>query len=284
MRFYLEGHHSTIPLVEWFKQAFQHRGIDYQGVSVKYFKQARPGELIMVSGTNEAAIRIMRECETKQIPFFHIDKGYIRNLKGLPRRFPMFYKFAFNHFHPTSYFQNKPKPPDRWEALGIEFRHLSQGDYVLFAGSSQRYCTLFDLGDASEYAQQIFRKIKKLTQHPILYRPKPSWKAARPIDGTVFSNLDAPLFIELEKSFCLVTHGSGAAIEAILSGIPVIMLGDGIAKPMSGTSLKNLIAPALPSDEKRWQWCCDLAYCQWSHEEIVTGQFIDFFNQEFEAY
>lgn len=209
-----------------------------------------------------------------------IDKPYIRNRRrDVDTRLMTHYRFALDCFQPLDYFQTTPRGPERLEALGVEFLpHYPGGSEVLFAGSSQKYCNWHDLGDCSRYARLTCKHIRAaVPDTPIVYRPKPSWKDAVPIKGTRFSPGKRKIYEELVNCRALVTHGSNAALDAILAGIPAIVLGDGIAKPLSST-MGDLSVPnglTFPDDATRYQWACDLAYCQWDFDEMENGNMWD---------
>jgi hypothetical protein len=116
----------------------------------------------------------------------------------------------------------------------------------------------------------------------MIYRPKPSWQMARNIVGTEMSDGKTPLKSELSRSTVLITHGSAAAVEAIVHGVPVITLGPCSAQFVANQIIdnKNLLDPYFPSDQARWSWLCNLAYCQWAQEELQSGEAWGFIRNE----
>lgn len=62
-----------------------------------------------------------------------------------------------------------------------------------------------------------------------------------------------------------------ASLDAILRGIPVITLKDGIARSISSISLDYLEYPYLAYNEQRMNWLNDLAYCHWHLSELRDG-------------
>ena len=144
---------------------------------------------------------------------------------------------------------------------------------VLLVGSSQRYADFQGLGDITEYCTELVRTIRKSTKHPVIYRPKPRWKEAVPIADAEFSCPPSTLEDELKTAWATVTFGSGAAVYSILAGVPVVEVLDGIAAPVSLSSIQALRDEPLqyPSDELVDQWLANLAYCQWTLAEIASG-------------
>lgn len=184
---------------------------------------------------------------------------------------------------PLLYLMRKPRPPSRWEALKLPLakrRKSTRGDDIILALSSQKYCTFHGLGDATEYARGIVRECRRLTSRPIVYRPKPSWHEFKPVKGTRLSRPPEYLPSLLERGHVLVTHGSSAAIDAIIGGVPAITLGECAASPVAGKSLDAVDAPPFPDEEARLEWLINLAWCQWSVDELKSGAAWAFLRRE----
>ncbi len=129
-------------------------------------------------------------------------------------------------------------------------------------------------GAAAEgfYPQQWERdtigKLRLFTDREIIYRPKPSDPLASPIPGTHFSKKTTTLEEDLASAWCVVTHHSNVAVDALLAGIPVFCVG-GVAREMGTPDLSQIETPHYPND--REQWAADLAYTQWSVPEMAAG-------------
>lgn len=64
----------------------------------------------------------------------------------------------------------------------------------------------------------------------------------------------------------VVTWNSNSAVDAVLAGVPVVTMDRGaMAWPVAGHEF------ALPPTPDREAWAHRLAWCQWSHEEMVSG-------------
>lgn len=199
-----------------------------------------------------------------------IDKGYTR-LRGGPVG-TLYWRVSIDSFQPLPYFQKRPRPDDRWGKLGIEIKPRQEGgEAILFAGSSQKYCDWFQLGSATRYADYVLKAIRERSSRPIIYRPKPSWADAVPIEGYEYSPDTDKFVTRLEQAHCLVTFGSNACFEALISGVPSVVLGEGITKPVSSTTVKEVDNPKFPDASVVYQLACDLAYCQYSLKEMFKG-------------
>lgn len=203
----------------------------------------------------------------------YIDKGYVRLRSADPMLTVEYYRFSVNGFQPIHYFQSRKRSDNRWRAFNIDLSPMDfDGEHIVFAGSSAKYSIFSNLPDPTEYATEIFKSIREYSLREVVYRPKPSWKGAVPIDGTVFSSNRRKLYKELEEAYALITHGSNACFDAMIKGVPTFVLGDGITKSISKHSIKDINEPYYPSDDERYQLCCDISYCQWTGKEMATGE------------
>lgn len=240
--------------------------------------EIRPNELRMVEGEPFGAAamvgvksrEIWQRCLARGAMPIMIDKGYTRAKKNGVWEY---WRVSVGTHHPTRYFMRRQRSFDRAAALGWEPAPWRKGSYVVLAGSSAKYHGFYDLEGPTEWAEGVVRSIRKHTRRGIVYRPKPSWRDARPITGSRFSyNTQENLDMILAEAHCLVTHGSNACWEAIMSGVPCIVLGDGVAAPISGRDISRVENPPRCPENTRRQWLADLAWCQWTLQEFAAGE------------
>lgn len=220
-----------------------------------------------------------------------LDKGLIRASTGLgaPNGY---YRVSLDEFMPLGRIERMMREgvsSQRWVATGVAPRdraRLTATGPVIYAGSSQKYCDFHGLGDEHEYAVELCRRLRKKTpkDRPIIYRPKPSFDVARPVEGTLFSRPPQMLGPLLKGAYALVTHGSHAAIDAILAGVPAVVLGDGAARPVASTDIDDLIEPPMPfpDRETRARWLAAIAWWQWRIHEMQDGSMWRFLREEME--
>lgn len=211
--------------------------------------------------------------------------------KALIRRFGVerqgHYRVGMDGPSPLKYMMRTPKNFQRWESHRIRIcgrRNPGEKSSIVYAGSSQKYCDFNDLGDANDYAESVFHAVREhIRKVRFVYRPKPSWPGYREIDGVRLSLSDENLMGLLQTTRVLITHGSAAAVEAVVSGVPAITLGPCVARPVSETEIEAVLDPVLPSEAARWSWACQLAWCQWSAAELQSGEAWGFLRKELEA-
>lgn len=197
-----------------------------------------------------------------------LDKGYTRTRRDDSRVWE-FWRVAVNAHHPTAGLMDKAMPPQRAADHGFEpAPWRSRGLQILIAGSSAKYHEFYDLPDPTEWAHDVVGMLKVLTDRPIIYRPKPSWDGAVPITGTYFSHGKQNIREPLTNAWAVVTHGSNTCFEAAMMGVPSIVLGEGVAAPISSRTLAEIDDPRRG---KRRQWLDNLAFRQWTEREMKSG-------------
>jgi hypothetical protein len=197
-----------------------------------------------------------------------LDKGYIRT-RAAGSRVWEYWRVSVGGHHPIATIDRPRQKDDRWKALGIEIKPWrSRGFSIVIAGSSAKYHEFHGLPEPTIWAADIAMQIRKYSDAPIIYRPKPSWDGAVPIDGTEYSGGDESITSVLEGAACLITHGSNACFEAALLGVPSIVIGEGVLAPISSRSVADIKNPLR---QKRDQLFANLAYHQWTEVEMRTG-------------
>ena len=259
-------------LSEALKEGVVNRKDDFEMILTQDFDKPLPDtDVACMIGVKGRSKEIMDAHLKEGMNTLYFDKGYIRRKAKLHKGWE-YWRVSVNSFQPLEYFQKIRQSSDRWDKFRYKIHQRTTGQTVLVALSSQKYCNWHNLGDATKYAKSVLKISNKNTGRKIIYRPKPTWKEAVEIKGFGFSRLPTSITDELKNAHVLITYGSNAAFDAVINGIPSIVLGDGIAKPISSTSLTYIEKPFFPAQESIYQWCCDLSYCQWTLEEFYSGE------------
>lgn len=183
------------------------------------------------------------------------------------------HKLGINSRHPTAYFQKRKHPDDRWRRLnvGIQPWKPEGRGAVIVAGMSGKGANAEGFAP-EQWERETVQLLKRHTSRPIIYRPKPNWVGARPIEGAEFQRgdsqgRDVPTILR-HGVHAVVTHHSNVAVEALLAGVPIFCV-EGIMTPLALTNfarIENTIHP-----EGREQWAYDAAYTQWTIAEMTAG-------------
>lgn len=198
----------------------------------------------------------------------YVDLGYWGRREG--GRWTGYHKVAVNDRHPTTYYRARQHAPDRVGRFGlIPKPWRTKGFHILLCGMGDKGA-LAEGYLPEQWERDAIREIRKYTKRPIIYRPKPSWKTARPIDGVGYSAPhDKTLEQDLRLCHAVVTHHSNAAVDAIVEGIPAFCWG-GVAAGMSSQDLSEIETPYFPTG--RAEWIADIAYTQWCIAEMEAGR------------
>lgn len=204
----------------------------------------------------------------------YVDLGYWNRRKRT--RWDGYHKVAVNSRHPTEYFQRRRHPANRFEVHGCPIREWREsGRHVLVAGMSAKAAFAEGL-QPHEWERETIARLRELTDRPIIYRPKPNWDGAKPIEGARFDR-ETSLEDALTNCHAVVAHHSNVAIDALVAGVPCICPG-GAASVLSGHALEQIENPPMP--DGREQWAADLAWTQWTVEEMRSGEAIRYLIDE----
>jgi len=219
---------------------------------------------------------ILWDHKAKGVPLIYEDKGYTRSRtqwKGLS--LPTWWRMCWNAVHPTDYLMELDAPDDRLRRAGFGVSSLKSNPdgHIVLLGSSQKFHHTEGLPHPTEWATDIIRQIENLAPGRMcIYRPKPSWAAAERIEGAEFHHgQKTPVSDDLAGAFCSITYGSIACVDSILAGVPCIVLGNGVARPVSSRSMTCINAPLWSPPERLRQWLCNLSFCQFTPPEIESG-------------
>lgn len=192
----------------------------------------------------------------KDKPRLILEAGYINGRSGDYVKDRLQYvSVGWNGLHGRADPGPSDCPPNRWEATGT---HLSA-----WHGNTSTIVLICDQhpGDScSPGDRRWWREIDRQALEAglrVVYRPHPLLS-----DSGMMSLADS-----LELVTACVTWSSTAAIEAVILGVPTVALDRGsMAWEVTSRSLAHkYIGP-------RSQWAYNLAYRQWTRDELASGE------------
>lgn len=216
---------------------------------------------------------ILWEHQAAGMPLLYMDKGYHRaRAPWGDRSLPAWWRLCWNATHPTAYLMDTTRPADRWQMLGVPLQERRRGDKIIILGSSAKFHETERLPHPTAWTQGVVETVRHISPCEIIYRPKPSWAAADPVRGTTFDH-GAKVSVQeaLSKAWCSITYGSIAVVDSVIAGVPCIVMGNAVARPISSTSLSHVLDPYWPAASRREQWAANLAYCHFTPAEIAAG-------------
>lgn len=189
--------------------------------------------------------------------FITWDRGYLRRVFAtwLPNGHDLgvpggFYRWTVNAFQMRSI---RNVPDDRWRALKLETSvkpWCKSGRHIVVADTGFDY---WDLHADRDWTKRAVAALKSFTDRPIIVRDK---------------ECKVPLYEQLKGAHALMTHGSIAAVEAVVMGYPVFVHSDSAAALVGETDFSKIETPVYP---ERQAWLNALAYSQFSEAELIDG-------------
>lgn len=220
-----------------------------------------PDDVLPIVGAAPYLLPLVRGWKARGRAWIGWDRGYVRRVFAtwLPRgENGGYYRWTLNRYQMGSI---RDIPDDRWKQLipgnkvdprRVEVKPWQKGGrHIVVAMPSQTYSRSHDGADT--WGDETLRRLALLTKRQIVVRDKETRR---------------PLQDDLEGAHCLVTHGSMAAVEAVICGCPVVVHPDSAASLVGLTDLNMIETPVYP---ERQPWLNSLAYSQFNEQELVDG-------------
>ena len=229
-----------------------------------------PSEIAVIFGVHKSKIkqswprgRIFRQQREKNLDVIVLETGYVNRGDGESNH----YAAGFNGLNGRADFRNKGIGPERWESLNVQLKPYSRGERVILCGQVPWDASV-DHHDHKAWLTETAKLLKVITKKPIVFRPHPlAVQALPPIKGVEYST--KPLSEDLKDAHAVVTFNSNSGVEALIDGKAVFAFDEG--SMVWGLANKNLYDIESPQYPDRKQWARDLAYCQWTPEEMRQG-------------
>lgn len=198
--------------------------------------------------------------------FYYMDSGYFGNFKNPanPKGKKWWQRIVKNELQKSKI---ETRPNDRWEALAgrdprLQWRGWKKdGNKILVIVPSEKSCNYYEYS-SKQWLQDTLTIIKKQTNMPIILRYKTS-RPERQINS-IYKQLD-------EGIFATVAFNSIAAMESIAYGIPAFVSVSCAASPLASGDLTQITTPHYPEPAKVYAHCCNLAYGQFTEDEMLNG-------------
>jgi len=229
------------------------------------FRQSIPGEPPAVfRGIVER--KNIHSCINSGKDFYYMDTGYFGNFRsqGNPSGRKIYHRIVKNELQKSVI---EHRPSDRWNNLVAGDKRLKwpgwkkNGNKILLVLSNPKSCHYFGY-DMQQWWDSTVETIKKHTSMPIIVRHKGSRSDRH--ENSIYDILDTGIY-------ATVTFNSIAAMESIAYGIPAFTTVSCAATPLSITDLSKIENPYYPDETLIHKHCCNLAYGQFTSEEIANG-------------
>ncbi len=256
--------------VKWGK-AFA-EGLVRHGIEAKQVVGFDPVDcdLAVFWGHNASKREIIAEQKEKGRHYLVMERGYFTD------RFK-WTSLGYNGLNGQADFCNVNSPPDRWESHKYLMKPWNPGkDYVLLIGQIPADSSCSHVNIQQWYVESIM-KTRAIQDLPIVYRHHPDYR--NPSIPCGIDVIGGSLEDCLKGAAYVITFSSTVGVDALLAGIPVVAVDPiSMAWPLAGHSVKE-----VPPMSDRQQWAYDLAYTQWTEQEIRSGAAWAHLRQKYES-
>jgi len=230
------------------------------GVESNWEVEQSTNNVLVIRGLGGGAQKIIKKCWAIGRPFYAIDTGYFGNNKH-----KVLHRITYNALQNINAIL--PRDDSRliaqlgsWKNI---YKPFTVGTKILICPPSDKVMKMFDQPDAVTWTANLVNQLKDLTDRPIEIRMKPI-RRERVSTKTIQQALS-------DDVHCLITYNSIAATEALMEGKPAITLGPNAAQLICETSLKNIEAPKIPTEDEMFAFLKHLSYAHFTQTEMEDG-------------
>jgi hypothetical protein len=210
---------------------------------------------------------LIKEAETKKNNYYYIDTGYVGNFPsiGNPSGKKIWHRVVKNN---VQHCEIRDVPGDRWNNLlkqdpRLEWKGWKNYDKKILMVLPNPKATKFYDVNYEQWIETTTESIKRYSDLPIEIRVKGS-RTERNNGYSIYNAFDSGVY-------ATVVFNSIAALESILYGIPAFVSVPCAASPLASSDLSKLSTPFKPEKDLIFQQCNNIAYGQFSLEEIENG-------------
>lgn len=179
----------------------------------------------------------------------------------------------------------------RRQQLGIFLAPWRSGDDIILCGQHPRSQQWSNMPPMDIWMSETIKTIRKYSDRKIILRPHPR---ARHLPDMKDKNIEiqSPHHLPntydsfdfnraLDRAWAVINWNSNPAVVAALNGVPVFVGSESMAKAVGNLDLAKIEDPTKPCRE---QWANNLAYTEWSIDEIRNGEPLDRLTEKLTSY
>jgi hypothetical protein len=201
----------------------------------------------VVCGNWPVATALIEEFKRDGAKFWYLDSSYLQGARQ------SYLRVERGRFWPE--ITPGAHTIERASKMGIQLVPWRKGgSHVLICLHGEKFGKPWGI-DIVQWNAGIVGRVRAMTDRPIIVRPK-------------LMEYPVPLAAQLRHAWCVVTHSSTAAVQAVLAGVPVFCEPTCAAASVGCTDLSLIETPVRPDREP---WLAELAWQQWSHIEMRSG-------------
>jgi hypothetical protein len=207
-------------------------------------------------------------CEKFRKPRIILDTGFIKNKRYDENDLDRYMQVGLNGIKRSGASYVKGSSQDRFAALELELKDWrDSGSHILILGQHEIGISTQHI-DVVSWWENIIIELKKITDMPIKFRPHPN--QTKFPKGKYEILVDTSIEEDLENCWCAISRTTNGCVDAIINGVPVITPDKNcVAYDISSHSIDEVMSPKMID---RKQWLYDLAYSQWTINEMQEGK------------
>lgn len=210
-------------------------------------------------------------CQQNNIPVIVLEVGGIN--RGTT------WKVGINGINREAYFGEPGNPGDRAEKFNLKLKPwIEDGEHIIVCGQHDKSHQWRNMPPMSTWVYDTISELRKHTDRRIVFRPHPrcrlsgiehEFKNVVRQEPAQVPNTYDDFDFGVDNAYAVVNWSSNPASHAVINGVPVFVGPESLAWPVGNPMLSTINDPLKPD---RTQWLNDLAYTEWTIEEIQKGE------------
>ena len=196
-----------------------------------------------------------------------IDTGFIKNKRSDENDLNRYMQIGYDGIKRNAKCYNQNSSQDRWKALEIPMKDWrEEGEHILILGQHEIGISTQHV-DVVDWWEDVISRLGSVTKKTIKFRPHPN--QTKFPKGNYELTTGKTMEEDLSNCWCAVARTTNGAVDAIINGVPVFTPDEAcMAYCVASHQLLKVENPVTPD---RTQWAANLAYAQWSIEEMKQG-------------
>ena len=204
---------------------------------------------------------------------------YATNKKNQPGNY---LRYSFDGvFRDTGFYFDKDVDPKRWEKIrkdiGINYKpYRTNGSHILICLQRNGGWSMQN-NDVMKFCHDTIRRLKTLTDRPIVVRGHPGDKKTRLYLKLNYPNVTISpegrhITEDLRNAWATIVYNSSPGVASLIEGVPVFQMdpdpNHSMFSEVANTNLKRI---ENPKEFDRQPWLERIAMCHWSFDELRDG-------------
>lgn len=164
----------------------------------------------------------------------------------------------------------------RREQIGLKIKPWKQSSDIIICVQNGLSLQWESMPSTTQWVEDMIAKLRTYTDRKIIIRSHPRWRYQSNqkfnnvnIEHPVSNNESINFKNSLNSAWAVLNWSSNPGVVAALEGIPVFVGPDSLARPVGNLNFENIENPMMSDRE---QWANDLAYTEWTVDEISSGK------------